>query len=160
MESDETWSTAFVQVGPGFYEVLPDYWGRVDSPAVRGLTPVSQRESRLIAGDLNAYPFLDGGVVMCEQVNPEFWSDDVVDDGIWVVGSSALRAVCDVLGIVQPERLDGESAVPSVAEVRLAIQDGRLLLGDWKVQADAITFKSKIAELAHQAVGWLGSGQP
>lgn len=150
------WEQVFAPADSGLYEVRGEHWGKVDSPAVRALAPGGRDENRMMAGGLIAYPFLDGGVVFCEQVDPEAWSDDVVDDGVWVVGNAALRAVCEVAAIPQPDLLEGETAVPTVEAVMDAVRRGVLLMEDRDTQATAIMYTSEIRKLAEQASGtWL-----
>ena len=141
----------------GLYEVRGEHWGKVDSPTVRALSPGGRGNDRMMAGGLSAYPFLDGGVVFCEQMDLEAWSDDVVHDGVWVVGNAALRAVCEVNAIPQPDLLEGEVTAPAVETVMDAVRRGVLLMEDRDAQATAITSSSEIRELADRASGgtWL-----
>ena len=145
------WANVFTPTGPGLYEVRGEHWEKVDSPTVRALSPGGRDNDRMMAGGLSAYPFLDGGVVFCEQMDPEAWSDDVVDDGVWVVGNAALRAVCEVNAIPQPDLLEGEATAPAVETVIDAVRRGVLLMKDRDAQATAITSSSEIRDLVDRA---------
>lgn len=146
------WSQVFIRRRPNVFKVRGQYeyslpWGRV-----RGLAVNSESQQRLMAGTTTAWVFLDGGLTVIEKEWPEAYDSDVFADGIWVVGTAALRAVCDVLDLVPPRRLATEAHVPTPDEVRADLAAHRTLLTPAKQARHLDTYYSarSLAQLTAQ----------
>lgn len=145
------WGDVFEAVEPGVFLVGDNFYNALDSREVRQLAAHEQNEERLMAGDLTAFAFLDGGVTFSEQTDPDSWNEDVLEDGIWIVGWLALRAVCDAIGVPPPSRLDGEPGHVPEESLRKAIRERRTTTGDPARQAEMIETWSGARELLTRA---------
>lgn len=132
----------------GIYAVSAEFWHLVDSSIVRNLAAGHAEGSRLLAGSVSAYAFLDGGVVYSEQEDPDSWDDDAVDDGIWLVGDAALRAVCDVLSLATPDEPQGAAAGRGRRDRKVDLDARRTRIPDPDEQAEMLTTWSGIRQLA------------
>jgi hypothetical protein len=141
------WTVVFHEWEPGVFFVRGEFWGTVDVSEVRELAATDQIASRLMAGHLLSCAFLDGGLVMVEQVSPDDWDDDCLDDGIWIIGTKALRAVCDVIGVAQPPRFSTEVTVPTLQSVLEQVAERKTSAEDPARQANLITTWTGIKEL-------------
>lgn len=147
------WSDVFTTVEPGVFAVRGEFWGLVDSPTVRDLASGESGGERLMVGGVSAFAFLDGGVVYSEQVDPDSWDEDVVDDGIWVVGTDVLQVLCGLLDLDPPHQPDPHGAAGS-PELRVVdVTAGRTITGDAARQAGLLTTWSGIRELT-QSKRW------
>lgn len=82
--------------------------------------------------------------------------------GEWVVGFGALRYVCDLLGLVPPRRLKGETAVPDLGLLRAEIERQKAEDGDLLAERARLllTPESQYSYLPEAVFAGLGIRRP
>jgi len=148
--AETSWRDVFSRRGPNIYRVRDEYWELIDDDPVHQLAAHEGTEQRLMAGDSHTLVFLDGGVVFVNHEWPDMFDNDLLSDGIWVVGTLALRAVCDAVGLRPPARLKGESVRPSLQSIRRAVSIGETVAPP-KQQSDLIQCRSGAEQLLDMA---------
>lgn len=123
------WSDVFIRRAANVFKVRSPYHERVlDCRPVEEFAAGVFEQSYMMAGDSAQWVFLDGGVSMVNQEWPETFDTSTFGDGVWVVGTSALRAICDALDIVPPRRLGAESQVPAIESIHADLAAHRTVL--------------------------------
>ena len=103
-----------------------------------------------MAAQTTTLVFLDGGIVFTEHFSPEDVDDDQLPTGVWIVGTTALRAVCDVLDLVPPGRLKIETQPVDANDARRDLAQGRTVL-DAAQQADLMHSRHGVAQLLQRS---------
>ena len=140
MGAETLWSSVFFEMSPGVYAVEAEWRYDVDTQS-GDLEAARSQENRMMAGDATAVAVLDGGILFhsvewVEEESVEVLDDDeVLEDGVYVIGRQCMRLVADSIGVAPPE---SEVNDPNLETLRDLAGRRWVLTGDPARQAKAV----------------------